>query len=588
MVCRQTFHKPILRGIARLGATFAIWIALAAWTQTITAQSRPYFQPPVNYSGGGSNALSAVVGDVNGDGKLDIIAGNNSPDLVSVLLGNGDGTFQPALTYPSGGIGAGSVAVGDVNGDGKLDVVVANQCASNPCTASAIGVLLGNGDGTFQPALTFDGGRFPASLVIADVNGDGKLDVLAANGSNLAVLLGNGNGTFQPVVIYGSDPNSSINSLVVKDVNGDGKLDVVMGAYTGVESCGTPAVFLGNGDGTFQLPVAYDSGGQCPNPIAVVDLNGDGKLDLIAGNGCITPTDCTRGSVGVLFGKAGGGFEPAVTYPCGHSPSGVAVFDVDGDGKLDVVIASTSGGGKSVLLGNGDGTLQAAVSDHLPVGSNGLAVGDLDQDGHLDLVMTGFNVVVLINNNKPVTTTSLVPSANPGRVNHSLTYTATISSLNGPITGSVTFYDGTAAIATVNVVANQAAFTTTYKVVGTHTITATYSGDSKNGSSTSAPLTEIILYGTITRVTTSQSPSQVGQPVTFTAAVTSRFGRIPDGEMVTFHDGKTLLGSAPLSGEIAVLTTSALSAKKHTIKCIYPGDAVFAPSHGGVVQVVNP
>ena len=113
MVCKQTFHKPILRGIARLGVTFAVWIALAACTQTITAQTRPYFQPPVNYSGGG-NTVSATVADVNGDGKLDIIAGNNSPNVVAVLLGNGDGTFQAPVTYPSGGIGAGSVAVADV------------------------------------------------------------------------------------------------------------------------------------------------------------------------------------------------------------------------------------------------------------------------------------------------------------------------------------------------------------------------------------------------------------------------------------------------------------------------------------------
>jgi hypothetical protein len=587
MVDKQTARKRTSIG-TRLGETFAVCIAVAALTQAITAQTRPYFQPPVNYSGAG-NTVSVAVADVNGDGKLDIIAGNNTPDLVAVLLGNGDGTFQAPVTYPSGGIASFSVAVADVNGDGKLDVVVANLCASDPCTAaSAIGVLLGNGDGTFQPVLTFDGGPSPQSVVIADVNGDGKPDVLAVDGANLAVLLGNGNGTFQPVVIYGSDINSTVNYILVTDINGDGKPDVAMGSYFGTKVCGSPAVLLGNGDGTFQQGVTYDSGGQCPGPIAMADLNGDGILDLVVGNGCITASDCTRGSLGVLLGKAGGGFEPAVAYACGRFPAGVAVFDVDGDGKLDVVVASTAGGGKSVLRGNGDGTFQPAVMDRLPVGSNGLAVGDLDQDGHLDLVMPVVGVAVLINNNKPVTTTSLVPSANPSHPNQSLTYTATVSSLNGPITGSVTFNDGTTAIATVSVVADQAAFTTKYKTVGTHTITAAYSGDSKNGASTSAPLTELIRDSTTTRVTTSGSPSQFGQPVTFTATVISHAGKIPDGETVTFNDGKTVLGSVPLSNGAATLTTSALSAKRHTIKCIYPGDAVFATSHGSVVQVVNP
>ena len=120
---------------------------------------------------------------------------------MGVLLGNGDGTFQAAVTYGTGGIYADSVAVADVNGDGKLDLVAENYGSNN------VGVLLGNGDGTFQTAVTYgSGGAYPYSVAVADVNGDGKPDIVVANSgsSNVGVLLGNGDGTFQTAVAYGS------------------------------------------------------------------------------------------------------------------------------------------------------------------------------------------------------------------------------------------------------------------------------------------------------------------------------------------------------------------------------------------------
>ena len=137
-----------------------------------------------------------VVADVNGDGKPDLLVANQCADrgctngTVGVLLGNGDGTFQTAVTYGSGGYGALSVAVADVNGDGKPDVVVANVCSNAYCeTNGTVGVLLGNGDGTFQTAVTYGSGGYAHSVAVADVNGDGKPDLLVANGCT-----SNGNG----------------------------------------------------------------------------------------------------------------------------------------------------------------------------------------------------------------------------------------------------------------------------------------------------------------------------------------------------------------------------------------------------------
>jgi hypothetical protein len=366
------------------------------------------FAPVVTYDSGGQSNVggslpttSVVLTDVNGDGKLDIIAPNYQSNTFGVLLGNGDGTFKNAVTYASGGFEVISVAAGDINSDGKPDIVVANGLSSS------VSVLLGNGDGTFQAPVTFaTGGYNAASVAIADLNGDGKSDLVVANcsagggcgsssGGIVSVLLGNGDATFQAPAIYGSG-GAYASSIAIGDTNGDGKLDILVTDGAG----STVGVLLGNGDGTFQPVVAYGSGGFQAYSVTLVDVNGDGKPDLMVANLCINNgNNCPNGGVSVLLGNGDGTFQTAVTYASTASYTlSATVTDVNGDGKPDIVAASfcentdcvNSTGAVDVLLGNGDGTFQAAVN-YVSGGSYAIAVAvaDVNGDSKPDIVVAG-------------------------------------------------------------------------------------------------------------------------------------------------------------------------------------------------------
>ena len=572
----------------------------------------PLFVPAVTYDSGGISALSVAVSDVNGDGFPDIAVANNCADetcsegSVGVLLSNGDGTFLPVVTYGSGGQSAETVAIADLNGDGKPDLVVTNCGLPQRCPpdggSGSIGVLLGNGDGTFRTAVTYlSGGTDAMSIAIADVNKDGKPDLLVTNfeSATVGVLLGNGDGTFQPVVLYpagGVDPFS----IAVSDVNGDGKLDLVVAEVGVINGLGgyVAAVLLGNGDGTFQPAVLYFSGGCGALAVAVADVSGDGKPDIMIGN---DSQNCegTDGLVSVLLGNGDGSFQPATTYDTGGPVAfSVGVGDINGDGHPDLAVADFLSGGVGVLLGNGDGTFQPVSTFSLgPNGARSVAVVDLNGDHRPDVVATTCctsvanhgEVGVLLNNTGPhsPTTTELTSNLNPVPPKKVVTYTATVIPHSGQAAGTVTFQDGGSTIATVTLVGDKAAYSTSYKSIGVHLITATYSGDLHNASSTSSTLTEDVQGTSKTVVASSGSPSLVGQSVTFTATVTSNFGNIPDGEIVTFYDGATKIGTGATGNGVAMFATTSLSAKTHSIKAKYIGDAIFKPSSGTVKQVVE-
>ena len=488
------------------------------------------FAGAVAYGSGGQYAYSVVAADVSGDGKPDLVVANCSRDgdgcgdgddgVVGVLLGNGDGTFQTAVTYDSGGYTPFSVAVADVNGDGKLDIVVANA------NSNTVGVLLGNGDGTFQVAVAYGSGGYNAySVAVADVNGDGKPDVVVANqyvnsidfNGTVGVLLGNGDGTFQPVVSYGSGGNQAY-TVAVADVDGDGKPDLVV-ANTCVYECGSykdglVGVLLGNGDGTFQTAITYDSGGYVADSVAVADVNGDGKPDVVVANQCPSDESCNNGLVGVLLGNGDGTFQTVVSYSSGGiSGCSVVIKDVNGDGNADLVVANScadntcNNGSVGVLLGNGDGTfLTAEVFGSGGYNSFSVTVADVSADGKPDVVVANCGsttscangrVGVLINASISGTTTTLASSPNPSSFGQSVTFTATVvperGFYKGTPTGSATFYDAAVSMGSANLNGSGVAtFSTGTLIVGTHSITATYNGDSNFASSTSQPLSQVV------------------------------------------------------------------------------------------------
>jgi FG-GAP-like repeat/Abnormal spindle-like microcephaly-assoc'd, ASPM-SPD-2-Hydin/FG-GAP repeat len=238
------------------------------------------FGAPVSYATGNSPTALAA-GDLNRDGKLDLVVVNggnsNGVSSVSILLGNGHGTFHAVAKYPASF--GDSVAVGDFNHDGKLDVAVVNF------GNSSVSVFLGNGDGTFQTARNFITDNAPTAIAVGDFNGDGKLDLAVANIvsnsglGDVSVLLGNGNGTFQPPVNYHAGSNPS--AAVAGDFNGDRKLDLGVANYGGYGNVASFSVLLGNGNGTFQPAVEYVSVGVHPSSLAMGDFNDDGRLDMV-------------------------------------------------------------------------------------------------------------------------------------------------------------------------------------------------------------------------------------------------------------------------------------------------------------------
>ena len=350
----------------------SVWVTAVSPTGDIGA-------PALAMVGGAPTGVA--VGDLNGDGQPDAVVTGGSSD-VSVLLGN-NGQFQNPVGYALGQPSplAQAAVIGDLNGDGKPDVVVAS--AGQAGSPGVVSVLLGNGDGTLRPAHNANVNQNAQSLALADLNGDGKLDAaVAAYGSSFSgtdagavdVLLGNGDGTFQSpatLTVSGLHPQA----VAVADLNGD-KIPDIAAVVVSSNQVGTSklAVFLGKGDGTFQSAVTFplqSTGGQASG-IAIADWNRDSKLDVAAVSQSI---NSPIAHIDVLLGDGTGKFASAPSLPVTEDgPVYLATADLNQDGVPDLLVGHCCGQGSATYLyGNGDGTFQTEAP--LLTGNSTTAVG---------------------------------------------------------------------------------------------------------------------------------------------------------------------------------------------------------------------
>jgi hypothetical protein len=355
--------------VMRRGPSAAL-LVLAVLT---AAQAAQRFSNPIYPTG--ENPTAALLSDLDGDGRLDVVTANQYSHDVSVHRGEGNGRFGLEQRFPAGSSPR-SLAAGDIDGDGCVDLVVADPFANQ------IAILGGNGDGTFlpRPAIAAPDGPFVARL--GDFNHDGRLDLAWAGcqTNSVSVRLGKGGGSFGPAQTQpvGACPMD----LLIDDFNGDGHADIVSANTDNYPALGNSVSLLrGYGNGTFQAEARFGTGA-APISLDVGDFDGDGRKDLIVANE-------RSNDLSLLAGKSNGGFAHEKRLAAAGLPETVRVAQLDADGIGDLVVTSARSGQVLVLRGIGGGSFGAPVA-YAIAGAQawGLAVGRIDSDAFDDVAAT--------------------------------------------------------------------------------------------------------------------------------------------------------------------------------------------------------
>jgi FG-GAP-like repeat/Domain of unknown function (DUF4214) len=377
-----------MRSISSRLGLLLLPVAMVCAVQSAIAQGFK-FNTPVTYPAGHPYAVEC--GDFNNDGKMDLVAGDVTNNDLVVLIGNGDGTLKaPLITHLEGA--PYDVIANDFNRDGNLDLAIRFTVGS---TTNYTSILLGRGDGSFDPPVKASGGTRPLA---ADFNGDGKADLVQfLADSSVTLSLNKGNGSFEDPKSY-SFPMPHVRVIAAGDFDGDGKPDLV--GYSRNNTDLDPramSVWPGNGDGTFRSRIDTLGNwpqGSGPYAIAVGDFDRDGKNDVVVSDEHLW----------VFKGNGDGTFRPPNAAASAIISTSVAlkVADFNGDGKLDLVSSGVFSGGFTLFLGNGDGSFQNAGVLGSGLTSVSVVVVDLNGDTRPDLAGTnGSQLAVALLNATP-------------------------------------------------------------------------------------------------------------------------------------------------------------------------------------------
>lgn len=341
------------------------------------------FGLPKAFTVGSGRFARLAVGNINNDGKLDIVTANADDNTISVSIGAGTGDFAAPQTYPGGETPTG-IALADVDADGDLDAVTADRGGDN------VSIWLNDGLGVFTAPVPYAVGNVPYSLALSDTNGDSAVGIIATNyGSDFVSILPNdGNGDFSSGQAATYATGDTVNDVAVADIDGDGALDIV------TTNLVDDSISLLSGDnaGGFASAINYNVG-NAPRAVALGDINGDSQQDIVTAN-------IIDDSVSVLLATSSG-FAAAMPYSVGDGPRDVILVDADGDGTLDVVTANFGSDDISVLSGDGTGGFGTAINYPDGDGPRAIVMEDVNNDGSLDIITANAaseDISILLNN----------------------------------------------------------------------------------------------------------------------------------------------------------------------------------------------
>jgi hypothetical protein len=344
-------------------------------------QDNGIFAPVMTYSTGiSSNPSGLAIADINNDNRLDIITANTNTNCVGVLLGYGNGSFTPVLTF-STGIGSRpyAVAVGDINNDKYLDILTANF------DTDTVSILLGDRDGTFSSLWLFFMGQdsAPSSITLADFDSDNCLDIVITYDGlgNLCVYLGDGSGSFRTSMTYSFGSTSQPYYAIVADFNHDNRMDIAVAVFGNDEV----VICFGYGNGSFQVARNFSTGfSSHPLGLAVGDFNNDTQLEIVV---ALWGT----GQIAILTQYFAADFATQTTYSTGSAPQpySVAIGDLNHDNRSDIVVANSGTDNLNIIFGLGNGTFESQMMYSTGINSHPQYVitGDINNDNNLDIIV---------------------------------------------------------------------------------------------------------------------------------------------------------------------------------------------------------